>query len=222
MIKYDDISLEARKASGEDIFDRLNPKDGYHVVELDLKMSLSLHGQVYGDGELYNMADRGEATRQIVEWMGPTPENRGECTRLRLVLDSICRYMTTGGSWAELTESIRRLNAVMPNGLAFPGYYLHDSYSTTNGTYQHVFVKIGTTEAVLWEEPVPTENGSMVGGFIDRTDLKTIQEQQENDETIWGETEETEEADEVGDTDTVSLPRIGDLRVEEKAHGATQ
>lgn len=202
----------------ETVFDRLNPKDGFHVVEINLGVSVALHCQAYGNGELYNLVDETDPTKatvQIAEWMGPGPAEFGQCTRLRLVLEAVARYLTTGGCWDELTQAMRAMSKVAINGMAYPGYHLLESYVTSEWAYQHIFVRDGTNEAVLWEEPTPTERGTLAGGFIDRTTLEKIREQQENDQSVWGDTELAGATD--APNDPVQLLGIADLEPEENA-----
>lgn len=196
-----------------DIFDRLDAKDGFHIVQIDQGMAVSLHCQAYGGGRLYNLVDEKNpdlATVQVKEWLGPGPVDYGECARLRLVLDAVARYLTTGGSWDELTDGLKTMSRVALNGMAYNGYHLLDSYVTVGeAVYQHIFVKDGTDEAILWEEPTYDVNGGVVGGFIDRTTLEAIRQRQENDDSIWPETEEGDEADDGPAGSGDHLPVLG-------------
>jgi hypothetical protein len=213
-----------------DIFDRLDGKDGFHVICLDSGVDLSLHCQAYGGGELYNLSDPmnpESTTVTIRQWMGPSDEDRGECTRLHLVAEAIARYLTTGGTWEELTDTVKAMRKVALNGIAFDGYYIQDSYITTEFVYQHIFVKEGEIDANgerparLWEEPTYDVRGGLVGGFISPSTLEEIVRQQEDDPNIWrtGESAGTAGPTSRAIRPSVSLLGIKDLPSEEGTVG---
>jgi hypothetical protein len=176
--------------SAGDPFEPLEGKDGFHVVQFEFGGTLTLSCVAYGRGEMINLhpsAKPENASVEIVEIENPTPAQYGAVERLRLVLDAVARYLTTGGSWSELDAATRKMEEVAIGGLVFPGYHLMQSYSTTEGTYQHIFVKNdGSGDAALWEEPEYNESGGVVGGWISPTTLEQIREEQEDDATIWG------------------------------------
>lgn len=185
--------------ASEDIFDRLDAKDGYHVVSVEVGNTIALYAQAYEGGAPYVAAPgvEGENGILIKEWRrddGLLGADYGECTRLRLLLDAAARYFTTGGNWTELQLALTRLSKLIHVQLTFWGYYLFDSYSTTEGTYQHVFVRdvapdevLDRHPAVLWEEPAYTSAGELIGGFIDKTDLETLRQQEDDDDDSWQE-----------------------------------
>jgi hypothetical protein len=173
----------------DDPFSQLEGKDGFHVVSVEFADTLTLSCVAYGGGEMVNLLsdDPEDSSIALVEIENPTPTQQGAVERLRLVLDAVARYLTTGGSWKDLQLSQDKMRKVAAGGLRFPGYHLCTSYSTTDGTYQHIFVKNdGSGDAALWEEPTYNEHGGVIGGWIEPTTLQRIREEQENDEAIWG------------------------------------
>jgi hypothetical protein len=170
-----------------DPFHNLEGKDGFHVTQTELGPVLMLSVLAYSGGVPCSLdGDPNNTSVEIVDHMNPTPKQRGECERLRLVMDSVCRYFTTGGTWEELAMALREARRIIRGGIAFPGYSLITSYSTTDGDYQHLFQKDGTNDAVLWNEPEIGDSGLPVGGWISATTLQKFREEQENDESIWG------------------------------------
>lgn len=183
----------------DDPFRELEGKDGYHVVRVEVGNVLTLSCIAYAGGTLTNLVsgDPADGSVEILELIDPTKAQRGAAIRLQLVLDAVARYLTTGGQWDALGDALATMRKVASGGLVFPGYHLIDSYSTTTGTYQHVFQKDGTDDAILWEEAEVGDSGLPVGGFIDLTTLDKILQQQESDETVWREAgEEAGEAEE--------------------------
>lgn len=164
-----------------DPFDKLTEKDGYHVTKIESQFGVTLYATCYSGGEPILLAGSAECTKELLTWTNPSPTDFGAAVRAELVADAVARYLTTGGNWAELAEIVKNMRDIAPGGLAFPGYHLFDSYRTLDGDFQHIFVKDNTIDAVLWEEARHNEHGGLVGGFIDRTTLPKIQEQQEED-----------------------------------------
>lgn len=168
----------------DDPFHALEGRDGFHVVKVELGPVLTLTVMTYYGGVLCNVnSDPENASVEILDLYDPTPAQRGGAERLRLVMDAVCRYFTTGGTWAELSQALATARKVVQGGVAFPGYHLVTSYSTTDGDYQHVFAADdGSGRAVLWNEPEVGDAGTPVGGWIESTTLEKIREEQENDD----------------------------------------
>lgn len=164
-----------------DPFEQMTEKDGYHVTRLESTSGVSIFSTCYSGGEPILLSGSNECTKELITWPEPSHADFGAAVRAELVGDAVARYLNTGGTWDELAQILRNLRAMAPGGLAFPGYHLFDSYRTLEGDFQHIFVKDGTEEAVLWEEARHNEHGGLVGGFIDRTTLTQIQQQQEED-----------------------------------------
>lgn len=200
-----------------DPFANLEGKDGFHVVKTEVGSVHMLSVMAYGGGVPFNLVSNTpeDTSVEVVELHDPTPAQLGALDRLHLVLDSVARYFTTGGSWRELDAALKKMETIIGGGLVFPGYHLCSTYSTTDGTYQHVFVKDGTKEAVLWNESEIGDTGLPVGGWIEGTTLETLREQQENDDEIWEggrtrsriiEVEAVDAAPEVGEPNLLQLP----------------
>ena len=190
-----------------DPFDDLDPCDGFHIVKTGGLATVTIYCQVYTGGKLFNLRDSNpdNAVVAIKSWNNPTEADQGACTRLYLVLDAVARYLTTGGTWDELVDGFRDMHRFTGNAnCTYPGYHLLDSYVTTEGSYQHIFVKDGEMDAVLWEEPIHSDSGSLIGGFISLTDLETIRQEQADDDTIWGVKQEGDGELEEGDSSVPS------------------
>ncbi|MCI0420751.1 MAG: hypothetical protein L0312_16245 [Acidobacteria bacterium] len=167
-----------------DIFDSMDPRDGFRIRSIEKETRASLHAEFYQGGELalcFGLSDE-DATVEILEWLNPVPADHGSARRLFLVLDALCRYLNTGGQWEQLDKAIERLRILARGGLVFTGYHYLEGDSTKDGTYQHIFVKNGTEQAVRWEEWDAKGHG-----FIDRLTLSELREQQANDERAWQE-----------------------------------
>lgn len=161
------------KTKKNDSFDKLHPSDGIRIKRVQSGDRVSLHVGIWQEGELINPfgATPEAATEELAEGSAEVPAELGRLTRLELVVDSVARYLTTGGNWDELQEALRRMQVTAPGGLSYPGYELLDSYSDTAGNYEHIFVRSGTNDAVLWVEDE----------FIDRKTLEQIRREQESD-----------------------------------------
>jgi hypothetical protein len=198
-----------------DVFDRLDPKDGFHVVLAENAGLLGVYCVCYAGGEVTNPfvgAHYGDSPEDPLDgsvmiqcWPSPTEGQRGQAIRLQLVLDAVARYLTTGGRWRDLYDAVKLMEPIAVGGIDFGDFHLVESYVTTEGVYQHVFAKEGG-EAILWEEPTQAVSGGLVGGFIDRTTLEAIREAQENDG--WEEEGGGDEPDGEGGG-TPDLPRLG-------------
>lgn len=149
---------------------QFSPGDGFQVVELDM-LDLSLHVELRSGKEIVPInpdlpAD--EQTAEVARWVSPTPADRGDCARLGLVMDAVCRYLNTGGSWEQLGRSLSALRRVVPGGLSFPGYRYVEGVFNTDMVCEHLFVRepasvpVEDTPAVLWVEGAE-------GGFVNTT-----------------------------------------------------
>lgn len=173
----------------DDPFHALEGRDGFHVVRTERGSVLMLSVMAYYGDVPCNVVDNdpNNASVELLDLYDPTPAAKGAVERLRLVMDAVCRYFTTGGTWREFDNALKKAEKVVKGGVAFPGYHLVTSYSTTDGDYQHVFAADDESgRAVLWNEPEVGDNGLPVGGWIESTTLEAIQEDQDNDEAAWG------------------------------------
>lgn len=166
-------NLPPSNRRSNDPFDRLHPGDGFRIKRVTVGSNVSLHIGCYQQGELTNLFASApeDATVELLEVKDADAAALGGVTRLELVLDAICRYLTTGGDWHDLTAVMDRMRAVAAGGIVYPGYDLIDSYANTDGDYEHVFVRTGTDKAVLWVEDT----------FIDHKTLDQIRSEQESD-----------------------------------------
>ncbi len=159
------------KRKSNDIFDKIQPGDGFRVKRVTLGDSVSLHVGIYEQGELSNPfgATPENASVEIIERKNASAAEIGEVTRLELVTDSVCRFLTTGGSWESLLQTLTAMKEIAIGSLTYPGYELIDSYSNTDGHYEHLFLRSGTEEVVLWVEDQ----------FIDRKTLDQVNREQQ-------------------------------------------
>lgn len=170
-------------------FEHMDPRDGLRLVRTTLGHSVSLFAAVYSGGEQVHLptsvvnAEPDEPLTPDCVYLHRadvhTNAQSGEVERLEMVLDAVIRYLNTGGQWEPLLRKLSLLAKAVPVGLSFPGHHLLTSYVTTEGRYQHIFVKTGTHDAVLWEEPDVSDSGYPIGGFLDLTTLERIKEQDE-------------------------------------------
>lgn len=158
----------------DDPFHGLDPKDGFRIEPVETPAVASLHVLARQGGEVVPLfgASPEDATVCVATWESPQPADLGAANRLRLCLDAVCRYLTTGGNWDELNRSMQVMQEVARGGLLYPGYHLLESYSNTEGDYEHIFVRNGSNQAVLWVEDK----------FIERKTLEQIKREQEDDE----------------------------------------
>lgn len=159
-------------------FTKLDHRDGIRVVRVDQKSyAISLHVGLYQETELVPIFNRDgvDATVTVDSWHEPTEVNQGACDRMQMVLEAVCRYLTMGGSWADLHKTLHRLGAWLPfDAVIYAGWHYHSGYINTGGEFEHIFVKDGTEEAVLWVEGLE--------GFVEPKTLTQIREEQEDDE----------------------------------------
>lgn len=136
-------------------FDGLDPADGYRAELTSLDSEVAVHVLLNQGGCITAPFDlpADEASCEIKAWSDPTLADHGAASRLQLVMDAICRYFTTGGSWEELERAQARSKQILRGGLDFPGYHYHLGELNTNGVYEHVFLKDdGSGAAILWVE----------------------------------------------------------------------
>lgn len=180
--------------------------DGIHVNQIEVGSRITLWLTTRVNGEVALLPDRTsqEASVPLREYIDPpTPAIRGDANRLRLVLDSVARYLSTGGTMAELAQALLDMRRIGIDGLKLGDWQLWDSYSTVSGDYEHFFVHKDTQEAVVWAEPTYNKSGGMIGGFIDRTTVEAYCEQNNDGAQEAG---EAGEASEAGPPNPLQLP----------------
>lgn len=138
----------------EDPISGMDPRDGFRILAHELvEREISLHVGLFSGGEI----DRGfggeEGSIQVTSWDHPTPDRRGDCTRLRLLLEAVCRFFNTGGTWEQFDRSIGVLRDAIPDGRFLHGYYYADGAVNTEGNYEHVFIDDSPSGLVVrWVE----------------------------------------------------------------------
>lgn len=139
----------------DDPFAGLDGDDGYRIECCEEANYLALFLTFYKGGQQINfLANQGpDASFLLREWHDQTPEDRGACTRLELLLRAVCRYLNTGGTFPEMARAVAVVQGFAVGGLVFPGYYYAQARQTYGGDYEHIFVDSGNSEqAVLWQE----------------------------------------------------------------------
>lgn len=195
--------------SPDDPFHAVDPLDGYHVQLLERGGVSILSVQFRAAGDVAPVGAGWEPDVELLDLRDPTPAQLGGVTRLQRVMAAVCTYFNTGGSWRELGDALKAVEKLAPGGLVFPGYHYVATYPTDDGD-QHVFAKDGspTGEAALWQAPEPTAAGGLAGGWIEKTTLDEILEDQADDDAGWGgpRTVETAEADAGGAAEGAGHP----------------
>lgn len=161
--------MAKKKSLGD--FGLRHPADGYHVVENNEAGVLGLYAQIYGNGELQNLAASGlphEATRTLVEWEEQPPGTAAACMRLHHLMIALTRYLNTGGTMDLFREALAEFDKISKDGLFFGDWYLVDSYVCEDGGWVHVFHNDSDEEkAVRWIEPSYTHSGGVIGGSLE-------------------------------------------------------
>lgn len=171
----------------DDPFHTTDPLDGYHseLIERTGRIVLTVQAR-FGGEPLPNPHRPGQTGEELLDLTDPTPAQAGHATRLDLLLSAMCRFLNTGGKFSELDELVRALDAVGGVRIATPGYHYLTTHQTDDGD-QHVFVKNDATgEAALWQTPARAASGGLVGGWIEKTTLDQILEDQADDDAGWG------------------------------------
>ncbi len=210
----------------DDPFHSLEAKDGFRVSMIQAGPSMDLICEAYAGGVPQPITHQDGTVTAYVSFfpflhdIAIGPILTGRITRTHLLAEAVARFLNTGGSWAEVKDLMMRMMRVATGGIVLDGYYLHDSYLTTEGVFQHVFAaKDKSGRAALWEEPRPGDHGTPVGGFIDYTTLETLAAQEESDAAG----EETGEAEDAADglPHPLQLPAGRDIHPPEAPNGDT-
>ncbi len=143
-----------------DPFCGMRPEDGYRVDRVELGRSLALYVKIVQGGRTFNDQAEADSEGRLSDMAAFWRDDRfdslkslGAGRRVELVVDSLCRYFTTGGDWDELDAALAQLRRVITGGLAYPGYYLIHSDSNTDGTYEHRFLAEDENDlGVIWIE----------------------------------------------------------------------
>ena len=126
-----------------------NPDDGFRVRETVAGDEHALHIGLLADGR--PVRDFTEAWKVVA----PNAKQYGEKQRVRLLLEALCRFLSTGGTIAELTKHVNDVKQMTNNGnitVWSDEHYLISSIIDTDGNYEHVFAKDGNPFAVRWVE----------------------------------------------------------------------
>jgi hypothetical protein len=136
-------------------FNDMKSADGYRVEVVNQATNISVHLACYYKGEPSDPFDRGSDNATVEVAVLPSKDSRavGRATRLAILLDSVCRYFTTGGNWEELDAAVAKARELIKDGITYPGFHYHDGYNTTVAQYQHVYASDGGGDVVVvWLE----------------------------------------------------------------------
>ena len=132
----------------------MHEDDGYRIRPGQLGPELWLELAFYLEGQ--RAAGFGTAAAGGVElagWLMNDWRARGARARLQPVLEALCRYFNTGGEWGTLEAALTAFKAAVPGGRYLGPYAYFDGGLTTEGCWEHLFVRDDTgPTGVLWSE----------------------------------------------------------------------
>lgn len=129
----------------EQAFLDASPRDGWRIVPEDKHSVIALSLAMYSHDVI-------QASELLFEKKKPDNIDRGAMRRLRLLLDAVCRYFTTGGDWPEFETVLSELRGSLTGGLLFPGWHYVDGWLGDDGNFVHLFAKDGDDKAAMWVE----------------------------------------------------------------------
>lgn len=179
-------------------FDELHPNDGYQVVASELgRMQIYIQAGIKVGGEWLRFEERAP-TVEVWEADTPTAQDYAERARALLLLQAVCQYFNSGGSWPELHLMLDNIRPVITGGITHVGWHLYDTYLDTEGAHTVVWVKNNSDQVVRW----------VVGSFIDHLTLNDLQNELDQDDDP--------EADESGIHPFAEVPDSEDTGAEEE------
>lgn len=130
-------------------FDKMKGSDGFHVIEVDAAGQAALQLVLRQEGETeFEVLDNSDG--EVWCRKNPTARDAAERHRAEIVMEAICRYFNTGGSWDELNQMLEVAEGFIPGGIVFPGWHYYDGHFDREGKPVDIFVKEGTGEMVRW------------------------------------------------------------------------
>ncbi len=170
----------------EDVIKDADPDDGLNVVEVNLggNADVSLHVAFRREGELVPLVDvlgvTPTAKDSICFWEYSSPNSRslGALARIKGLVQALCRFLNTGGTFAEMKDMHDTLEELFCAGshdrpiLKIPGFHLLTTGINDEGEHEHLFAADdGGFEGIRWVE----------GRFIESVDLSDMLEEGEVD-----------------------------------------
>ena len=142
----------------------MSPADGFHVEQVQCGDEVSLHLVWRHEGNVVAPFWR---KQQL------TDKDHGERARLTILTESLCRFINSGGAYADLDRAVTTLRDFTGASelQSLPGYYLIDSAINTAGEYEHVFASDTSSLAIRWVED----------SFIDVISLEDFHTELEDD-----------------------------------------
>lgn len=150
--------------------ERMDPDDGYRVTRSSAAGQAWLQSALVVDGQ--PEAGLTGSPLELASCPLGDPEGEGRLDRLSHALNAVCRYLNTGGTWAELDRSLAHLRVAAPGGRALGPYYYAGGALTDEGCYEHAFVRRGDGGRLVWVEgqyvetlpPAPDHDGDEQDG----------------------------------------------------------
>jgi hypothetical protein len=122
-----------------------------------------LETAVYSGGEPLE----GVAGGVAASWQPFDLAAAGEMSRLELLLAAVCRFLNTGGGWAQFDAAVSALKADFPGGRDLGPYTYLSGRVTDDGTVEHTFLHGDGLGGLRWVE----------GLYVDRLPAEKILEE---------------------------------------------
>jgi len=137
----------------------MDSADGFYVTSFEtmtykVKDTLVLYLGFKLNGEEVDLPGTVEGSSQICvrRWLNPTEKERGECCRDELLLQSVCRYLNTGGKLENFQQMLAMANmSIRDVDFDFGGRYLSET-GIADDDYYHVFTREDSNVAIHWWE----------------------------------------------------------------------
>jgi hypothetical protein len=134
-----------------------DPNDGLRVKDIKIGNDRSLHLGFFVKGRpvRINEDETEPVTREVWARSNLTDKDCGDRDRAKLLLESICRFINTGGTWSEinwLLGEARRASQGNILKFGFDGFHLINSAFDTDGACEHLFAKDNCPYIIRWVE----------------------------------------------------------------------
>lgn len=154
-----------------------DPRDGFGISESTLGTYVSLNLIFRQGGNCQPLPwDPSRAFVEIQRWNKPLSDaDYGEKRRIILLLEAMCRFLNTGGSFRHIDFLVAQLRETTAGGsreFGFPDYHLIDSSLNDDGDFEHVFASDTSPYAVRWVE----------GEFLDVVPLADMKRELDEEE----------------------------------------